>query len=280
MNEFELDSNLVGLFKSKKSLKILDFFMNNHDFFHFNEIANQLKIRPSTLEYHIKRLTDLGLLIHIKNQYRSNAYTKLIWIAFHNLSKLEPLIPFLKTHNLPINNARLINQLFSLELKVIPDMISLLTLMKDKLAKNILKIQLAGIFDLRLEEKMMRFSELDFKIEGIEIITNYENFIKFINYENFEYFLSFSKLENIKLFLIDECNFYIAIADNIGILFLPKVNNIIDFQQCLLFEGENNLQWLKETFEWLKNQSRNITLTEGFIEDKDLFIKYLHEIIN
>ncbi len=279
MNEFELNNKLFGLFKSKKRIKVLNFLMNNNGSFHFNEIAKQLKIMPSTFEYHIKQLADLGLISHINYQYKSNAYTKLIWSAFHNLSKLEPLIPFLKTHDLPINNAKLLNDFSFLELKVIPDMIALLSLMKNKFAKKFSKIQLAGVFNLDLEEKMMRFSESEFEIERIEIITNYENFIKFINYKNFEYFLSFSKLENIELFLIDECNFYIAIANDIGVLFLPEVNNIIDFQQCLVFEGYNNIQWLRKTFLWLKNKSRKISLTEGFIKDKSLFKTYLNEIV-
>ena len=280
MNAFELNNNLFGLFKSKKRVKVLNFLMNNSGSYHFNEIAKQLKIMPSTLEYHIKQLTDIGLITHIDNQYRGNAYTKLIWNAFHNLAKLEPLIPFLKTHNLPINNAKLLNDFSFLELKVVPDMITLLAFMKSKIKKNFSSIQFAGIFDLELEEKMMRFSELEFKIEKIEIITNYENFINFLDYKNFEYFLSFSKLENIKLFLISECNFYMAIIDDLGVLFLPEMNNVIDFQQCLVFEGNNNIRWLRQTYLWLKNQSKSITLTEGFIKDKDLFKNYLHEIIS
>ncbi len=280
MNTFEIDNNLLGLFKSKKRIRVLNFLMNNSGSFHFNEIAKQLKIIPSTLEYHIKQLADLGLITHINNQYRSNAYTKLIWSAFHNLSNLEPLIPFLKTHNLPINNAKLLNDFSLLELKVIPDMITILSLMKNKFTKKLSNLQLAGIFNLELEEKMMRFSELEFEIDKIEIITNYENFINFLDYKNFDYFLSFSKLDNIKLFLIDECNFYIAIVNDIGVVFLPEVNNVIDFQQCLIFEGHNNIQWLKKTYLWLKNQSKSVTLTEEFINDKDLFKNYLHEIMN
>ncbi|MFW9972169.1 MAG: ArsR family transcriptional regulator [Candidatus Odinarchaeota archaeon] len=278
MNELKIDSKLLGLFKSKKRIETLNFFMNNNGSFHFNEIAKQLKIMPSTLEYHIKQLADLGLITHIDNQYRSNAYTKLIWGAFQNLSNLEHLIPFLKTHDLPIDNPKLLNEFTFLELKVIPDMVSLLSLMKNKFIKNISKIQLAGVFNLELEEKMMRFSESEFKFEKIEIITNYETFIEFLNYKNFEYFLTFSNLEDIELFLIDECNFYLAISDNIGVLFLPEGTNIIDFQQCLVFEGFNNIQWLKKTFQWLKSKSKKIALTEGFIKDKELFKKYLHEI--
>ncbi|MFX0008562.1 MAG: ArsR family transcriptional regulator [Candidatus Hermodarchaeota archaeon] len=279
MNENKIDNNLLGLFKSKTRIEVLNFFMNNNGSFHFNEIAKQLKIMPSTLEYHIKQLTDLGVITHTDNKYCSNAYTKLIWNCFQNLSNLDSLIPFLKTHDLPINNTKLLNDFSSLELKVIPDMITLLSLMKNIFIKKLSKIQLAGIFNLEIEEKMMRFSEADFKIETIEIITDYENIIKFINYKNFEYFLSISKLENIELFLINECNFYLAISDNFGLLFLPEINNIIDFQQCLVFEGHNNIQWLKKTFSWLKNRSKKVVLTEGFIKDKELFKNYLQEII-
>lgn len=58
------------------------------------------------------------------------------------------------------------------------------------------------------------------------------------------------------------------------------MNNVIDFQQCLVFEGHNNIQWLRKTFLWLKNKSKKISLTEGFLQDKDLFKTYLNEIMN
>jgi predicted transcriptional regulator len=279
MNEFRIDNKFFGLFKSKKRLKILKFFMNNNGSFHFNEIAKELGILPSTLEYHIKQLTDLGLITHIDNQYRNNAYTKLIRGAFHGLSNLKPLINFLKTHDFPIINPILLNEFLLLKIQVIPDMVSLLSFMKDKVSKNLSKIQLAGIFNLELEEKMMRFSEWEFKIDEIEIITNYDNFIKFINYINFDYFLSFSNLDDIKLFLVKDCNFYMALLDEIGVLFLPEVNNRVDFQLCLVFEGERNIQWLRKVFKYLKNSSREIALTEDLIKDKSLFISYLNELV-
>ncbi|MEJ2296685.1 MAG: ArsR family transcriptional regulator [Candidatus Lokiarchaeota archaeon] len=262
MNEFRIDNKFFGLFKSKKRLKILKFFMNNNGSFHFNEIAKELGILPSTLEYHIKQLTDLGLITHIDNQYRNNAYTKLIRGAFHGLSNLKPLINFLKTHDFPIINPILLNEFLLLKIQVIPDMVSLLSFM-----------------NLELEEKMMRFSEWEFKIDEIEIITNYDNFIKFINYINFDYFLSFSNLDDIKLFLVKDCNFYMALLDEIGVLFLPEVNNRVDFQLCLVFEGERNIQWLRKVFKYLKNSSREIALTEDLIKDKSLFISYLNELV-
>ncbi|MFW9897394.1 MAG: ArsR family transcriptional regulator [Candidatus Thorarchaeota archaeon] len=279
MNAFEIDNNLLGLFNSKKRLKVLNFLMKNSRSYHFNEIAKQLKIIPSTLEYHVKQLTDLGLITHVNNQYRSNAYTKLIWETFNNLVRLDPLIPFLKTHNMPLNNSKLLNEFSSLELKIIPDMISLFSLMKNNFTKNLSNLQLAGNFNLELEEKMIRLSDWELKIEKIEIISDYENFLNFLDYKNFEYFLSFSKIDNIKLFLIHECNFYIAISGDLGVFFLPNINNVLDFQQCLVFEGYDNIQWLRKVFQWLKNGSKQITLTEGFIEDKDLFKTYLRELV-
>lgn len=278
MKEYEIDNKLLGLFKSEKRIKVINFFMNNNRPYHFNEIAKNLNIIPSTLEYHIKQLEDLGLITHIENKYRSNAYTKLIWSAFQNLSNLDHLIPFLKTHKFPLNNPQLLSEFSSIEVKVIPDIISLLSLMKSKFVKPLLKLHLAGLFNLALEEKMMRFSDLELKIQAIEIVTNYENIIDFLNYKNFKYFLSFSRLENIELFLVDECNFYIVILDDLGLLFLPELNNVIDYQQCLVFEGQNNINWLKKIFVWLKNRSKEITLTEEFIEDKELFKKYIQEL--
>ncbi len=271
-------NNMLGTLKSKKRLKILEILMENPRPMHFNEIFKQLSILPSTLEYHLKQLEGQNLLTHLENSYTTNAYSKLIWNALNTLSKLTPLLSYLKTHVFPMDDTELLFKFIISGVEVIPDMISMLTFMKEKMLTNISTIRLAGNFNLELEERMMQFSNVDFKIKEIEILTNYENFQKFLSYENFEYFLSFTPLENIKLFLIDECDYYAAIADNFGVLFLPDMDDTIDFQQCLGFNGATAIQWLNEIFDELKSRAKRVNLTEGFLKDVPLFLKYLREL--
>ena len=103
-----------------------------------------------------------------------------------------------------------------------------------------------------LEEKMMNLGDLHFQIDKFEIISNYENILKFVNYEDLKFFLSFGKLEDINLYLLDDCNFYLGISDDFESLFLPNVENIVDFQQCLLFDDPHSIDWLNEFFDLLK----------------------------
>lgn len=278
MKDSKLSNNIFAALKAEKRIQILQCLMETSNPMQFSEISKKLSIIPSTLEYHLKQLEEQNLLTHIENFYAKNAYSKIVWNALLSLSKLSYLIPYLKTHAFPIDDTELLFKFIISDVEVVPDMISLLSLMKDKAVKNISSLKLAGTFNLELEERMMQLGNFEFNINEIEIISNYENFRDFLFYENFEYFLSFTDFKNIHLFLIDKCDFYLAIADDFGGLFLPDVENKMDFQQCLAFKNSTAVQWLNDVFERLKKKTKKIHLTKDFLKDKGLFDKYLREL--
>ncbi|MHA1146548.1 MAG: ArsR family transcriptional regulator [Candidatus Helarchaeota archaeon] len=273
-----MNENVLGLFKSKVRMKIFNFLMNNRENAKFNEIASELDMVPSTLEYHLKQMVTNGLIYHVDNKYGVNAYSMIIWGALNKILEFNSQQPFLKNHLLPINDQSLIKDFSKLELKVVPDMISLFTIFQQKFQKKISNFRIAGTFNLELEERIMKISGIDFNFDKIELMTDHENFVKFISYENFDFFLNLTKLENLKLYLIDKCNFYLGISDELGMLFLPKIDGTIDFQACLIFDNPENLKWLEKFYDSLIKKSKQVFLSRSLIQDKDLFLKEIRKL--
>ncbi|MBD3196927.1 MAG: ArsR family transcriptional regulator [Candidatus Lokiarchaeota archaeon] len=280
-NSWDINEALACL-KSEKRVNILKLLLESETGLYFNEIAEKLTIIPSTLEYHLKHLVKVNLISHSDKVYLKNAYSQLIWNTYENLSNLNPVIPFLKTHKIPFNDTNLLLKFVASNPVLIPDLISMLKMMKNLIKIKISKFRIAGSFNLELEEKVMRFDSYDIRMDKLEIISSYKSYQKLLSYNNFEYFFSFTKLEDIKLFLVKECNFYMGIGENMedtfGILFLPDFSDEIDFQKALLFRSKNNTIWLHEKFESLKKKAKRINLTEALIENKALFSKYLDEL--
>ncbi|MBD3214048.1 MAG: ArsR family transcriptional regulator [Candidatus Lokiarchaeota archaeon] len=272
----------LACLKSEKRVSILKLLLESEKGLYFNEIAEKLSIIPSTLEYHLKNLVKHKLISHSDKVYLKNAYSQVIWNIYLNLLKLNPIIPYLNTHNIPFNDPALLLRFMVSNPILVPDLVSMLDAMKNIIKPKISKFRIAGSFNLELEEKLMRFNSFDTRMEELEIISTYENYQKLLSYNSFEYFFSFTKMENIKLFLVKECNFYIGIGEDLdeifGILFLPDISNEIDFHKALFFRGKKNTNWLSETFESLKKEAKRITLTEGLIKNKGLFSKYLDEL--
>lgn len=278
MNSPDALNKVFSSLKSKKRTDIIRLLIRSEQPLLFNEISKTLSIPPSTLEYHLKQLEQQDLISHVNNSYTRNAYTKLIWNEFNSLKELDPLIEFLKNHKLPDFDANLMSQFIYTKPALIPDIISLLSLIKEVPFSKLSLIRLAGTFNLEMEENVMRLGDLKMEIGRIEMISTYQDFIDFINYENFEYFLSFTPLENIQLYMIEQCDYYMGIGDDFGILFLLDLDNNLDFHQCLFFEGAEKASWLNSLFESIKKSAKQVNLTQGFLKDKLLFKKYLEQL--
>lgn len=282
MKDITITAKIFTCLKSTKRLKILEFLLESESGLKFTEIAENLSIIPSTLEYHLKTLEDFNLISHYKNVYIQNAYSKLVWNIYNSLSNLNPIIFYLKNHKIPINNSRLLLQFLNSEPLVLSDIISMLKLMKEWSGSTISKFRIAGSFNLELEEKIMRINDFATNILKLEIISTYQDFRKLIQYNHTDYFFSFADIKNTDLYLLDECNFYMGIGDSdkepFGILFLPNIENKIDYKKALLFNGKRNIIWLNELFEALKRNAKRIHLTKKVLKNKVLFEKYLRKL--
>ncbi|TXT65774.1 MAG: hypothetical protein BAJALOKI3v1_70077 [Promethearchaeota archaeon] len=284
MNYSKNINKVLGCLKSEKRVRILKCLLDSKTGLHFNEIAEALSLIPSTLEYHIKTLLKLNLISHIGAIYTTNALSQLFWNLYKSLSTLDPIIPYLNGHKLPIDDPNLFLNFLNSNPTILPDLISMLNLMKDLVKSKISKFRIAGSFNLTLEERIMQFSEYDIHLDQLEIISTYEEYQKLLDYENYDYFFSFTDISNIRLFLVNECNFYMGIGESsqdvFGMLFLPDITDEIDFQKALLFRGKYNVFWLDQIFERLKKDAKRINITEDLLNDKSLFEKYLKALKN
>ncbi|MFX1397539.1 MAG: hypothetical protein ACFFAS_10915 [Promethearchaeota archaeon] len=125
-------------------------------------------------------MVDQGLITHSTNQYGINAYSKIIWNGIKNLNITESISNFLKTHLLPFDNAKLLNDFIKLKVEVISDMLSLLSFVRTLDTKNINKLQVVGIFDLKFEELFLKLIGDVVEIEHFELFMSIENVIELV----------------------------------------------------------------------------------------------------
>ncbi|MBD3216162.1 MAG: ArsR family transcriptional regulator [Candidatus Lokiarchaeota archaeon] len=284
MNYSKNINELLGCLKSEKRLRILKLLLDSEAGLQFSEIAEALSLVPSTLEYHLKTLVKLNLISHFDAIYSTNALTQLFCNLYKALSTLNPLIPYLNSHKLSMDDPNLFLNFITSNPIFLSDLISMLEMMKELVKSKISKFRIAGSFNLTLEERVMQFSEYDIHLDQLEIISTYEEYQKLLDYENYDYFFSFIDISNIQLFLVNECNYYMGIGESsqdvFGILFLPDATDEIDFQKALLFRGKHNVSWLNEIFEMVKRDAKRINITEDLLRDRRLFERYLKTLNN
>ncbi len=275
-----INSEIFKILKSKIRINILELLINNSQPLKFNELVKKLKISSSTLEYHLKKMTESGLLCHTEDQYFTNAYSNVIWSRVIEIPISHDILIYLKSHLLPILNIDLIREFNRTTPTLIPDLISLFLSLQNSVPRQILNLKLAGKLNLELEEKMIQMTNKEYDIESIEIITDYQNFKNLICYKNIGELFTNKMLANLKVSLIENINLYIAIFDEQGILCLPKIDNVIDYQECLFFNNSKGIEWLNHIFNYFKKFSKPIHYNESIIKEKKLFLKYLKNLKN
>ncbi|MBY9005898.1 MAG: hypothetical protein KGD63_03985 [Candidatus Lokiarchaeota archaeon] len=140
-------------------------------------------------------------------------------------------------------------ELASIKIEYIPDSISLLSLLNSLNLENLSKLHMIGLYNLELEEKLIKlvnYKNREIEIDDTELIMNIDNFIALVSYENFEYFFKMISGENLGIFLIDNCNYFIGITEKFGMLCLPNLDNSMDYKQCLVFLEPEALKWLNK----------------------------------
>lgn len=277
----EINNSLFGLFRSETRIKILDLLIEEKLPLNFTEITKKTKTASSTLEYHLKQLKKEGLITHTNNQYSINAYSKIIWSNINSLNNLESKLLFLKTHKLPLENQKLLNDFIKIRVTHIPDMISLLTFMTSLNMENIEKMQMIGIFDLEMEEKMSNIifsGKTDKVINQIDLIMTLDNFEELVSYHNFEKYYNMVNLDKLNAYLVKECNFTLSISEKFGMVYLPNLDGTIDYQQGLLFTSPKALKWLQKWYNLVKNKAKRIPFSRAIFKDKDSILKYINSL--
>ena len=145
-----------SILNSELRIQIIKHVINHPNGCKFTEIANDLRIVPSTLEHHLKKLELVEFITHINSKYFSNLYTQQIWAIFNeltNIKRTENDTLYFKQHRLPDLPKKFIGEFGNLEFEVIPNFISILSKVLNSFS-NVERIEMAGGFNMQLDKNL------------------------------------------------------------------------------------------------------------------------------
>jgi predicted transcriptional regulator len=248
---------LLKTLASKTRLSIIDLLLSEPDGLRFSDIAEALKIYPSTLEDHLRLLVDKRMIVHFEDRYIANMSTEAAsWIV----RSLAPIRDeeFFATHQLTTGDAELKRKLGLLDYEILHDLISILTKAKDVLFQGVKTCFLGGALDMRLEEGFFGLWNPTFEGIDVEVVFTRGGLEALKGLDSPERFMQSMDLSRLQLSVVDECSFAIGGCEKGGLLFLPRHDSKVDFNSCLCFESPAGIDWLRAVFDSLQAQSVKI----------------------
>lgn len=255
---------LLKTLASETRLDIINLLISEPDGLRFIDIANALKIYPSTLEDHLKRLVERKMIVHWENRYLANINTeRASWIV----SALVPIRneAFFATHRLTIGDLELRNKIQSLNFEIYSDLLSIMSKASETLFQGIETCFLGGALDMNLEQGFFELLNPSLKSTHVEAVFTREGLEDLRRLDGLERIIDAMDLSQVQLYVIENCDFVIGGSERGGLLFLPQNNSKVDFNSCLYFEDSAGIEWLRAVFEFLRTRSDKIG-TEALIE--------------
>ena len=251
------DVELLRTLASETRLGIVNLLLSQPDGLRFIDIANALKIYPSTLEDHLRRLVDRKMIVHWENRYLANMNTEMAsWIV----SALGPIRDeaYFATHRLAIGDLELRTGIQSIDYKIYHDLLSILAKAKDVLFQGINTCFLGGAMDMQLEQGFFELLNPTLRSACIEAVFTQEGLEDLKRLAQLEWITDAMDLSQVRLYVVDKCDFVIGGSERGGILFLPQHDSKIDFNSCLYFESSAGIEWLRAVFESLRARAVEI----------------------
>jgi predicted transcriptional regulator len=246
---------IMRVLRSRKRRQVLELVLHNVQGLRFSEIARALEIYPSTLEKHLASLVKSGAIAHHNQLYLPTLNSGLIWQALDGFLSISPE-PYLMTHTLPLEDDMLRREFRSLTFEVILDLISIINKIRDDFEKPQTMIQAGGQLDYHIGRSVYGSGMLSHKKTKVEIILN-EQLINDIRCRGEEsLFLSQFDESMTQLYSIKECSLGLGVSDSSGFLFLPRLDHVVDFNQCMYTQSREGVSWLKKVFGCFKKQAQ------------------------
>ncbi|UYP44837.1 hypothetical protein NEF87_001122 [Candidatus Lokiarchaeum ossiferum] len=248
--------------------RIIEILLQEKGLVRFSELVKQTGMKSSSLEYHVKQMVENGIINHTVEGYSANGNSQIA----HGILSLTKLsqndLEYFKNHYFPFKDALMILRLMTTKPLVIPDLFSLLSSFQQYLTPHNLDICIGGSFDLDLEYRAMNFSDFKFQFANTEILSDRENFSQFLNHEHFSTFIKMVGSQKISIFILEKpLNFYFGVVNHLGIIFLPDLNDEIDYQKCLLFNTPEGIAILSSLIQTLKKKAKKISISRKMLED-------------
>ncbi|MHA1378292.1 MAG: ArsR/SmtB family transcription factor [Candidatus Helarchaeota archaeon] len=253
MNEEYLDE-LFGILHSSMRLNIIKLLLFEKSGFRFNQISKKLKIHPSTLENHLKKLSSFGLITHVNEKYRANLNSEILWFLINKFQQINN-IPYFTNHRIAELNSTLLNNLLGMQFEILAGGISIASRFIDDFKADNTILKLGGAIDFEFEKNFMKIINVDLKNTKIEIILYEKSVNNFLTLKNENLIFKNVPLSNFSVHIIDKTNISLMILAKSGFLFLPDLDFKVDFKNCIYLKTENGVKLLLKIFNTLKQNS-------------------------
>lgn len=259
--DFTALENQFKILGSETRLRVIDVLLQHSGGLRFSEIAKTLGIYPSTLEDHLKRLVDAGLISHTDSIYRCNINTERVYNLTKNLSDYcNPT--YFSTHTLLIDDEILKERFLTLKYDGVYDILSLMNKAKSVVDGGIAIAKAGGAMDMQLEISFFEFYPMDLKTTDIEVLFTKSILDAFLEIDKKELFFKGFDPKRTRLYVIDDCKIAMMTSDSFGALFLPTLDGNMDFSQGLFFSDSNSVSWLNDLFDYLKSKGEELSPKE------------------
>jgi len=253
--------SLFKTLSSETRLKIMDLLGKEERGLRFSKISQALDIHSSTLEDHLKRLVENGIISHTDNRYISTLNSLRFRHFIESISSDE-LNNYMSSHLMTIENRKLADELWKLDFTLMTDLLSIIRKAQTSFTTDSEWGFLGGSMNMRLEQSFFELWDPDLKGIALDAVFTPEGIEDIISMNLGNLFFDAVSPDKINIYTIPECNWAIAGNKKGGLLFLPDLQFKVDFTQCLCFESERGRKWLMKVFEHLKSRSSIINPKE------------------
>ncbi|MFW9998584.1 MAG: helix-turn-helix transcriptional regulator [Candidatus Hodarchaeota archaeon] len=228
---------------------------------HF-QLQQDLNIPGSEVSRHIKRLEEKNLILKdINNEYRITNIGKIFLRMMDIFEVSLNHRDFLNSHDITSIPVHLIFQLGKLKTVEFGNK----TMENMEIFENLVKDSEEFLFAItdQYQKSLLKEAENKMRKQSLNIraIVN-RNLLKSYNipdgwsklFEDPKIFFR-EMLENIRI--LDEIKISMIVSDKGAILFLSK-DGEIDYNQCLIDNHEDFINWIKELFEWYWIRGKNL----------------------
>ncbi|MBD3407539.1 MAG: ArsR family transcriptional regulator [Candidatus Lokiarchaeota archaeon] len=264
MCESESLDNTEGILKtlgSETRLRILVLLSKSESDMRFSDIARALDIHKSTLEDHLRKLVDYHFVSQHDGKYTANINTEYALSVLDICNNTTEA--YFSTHNLSIPDKLLRYEFTRLNPEVLGNMLTLVDRLQNELYEQPEYIRVGGALDMDLETALLEIWKPDFTQTDSEFVFS-RQIIESLKGISFDSVLMQSVSTNVtRLFCMEKiCNIGYGFTDQGGALFLPDLDNKLDFSQCLLLQGHFAVDWFNRLHRSLKEQAVEIDLSD------------------
>ena len=103
-----------------------------------------------------------------------------------------------------------------------------------------------------------------------------DNLIELVSYDNFEIYFNIIDLDNLKVYITENFNYFIGLTDQFGVLFLPDLTGKLDCQQGILFHDSKSIHWIEEWVNQIRKKAKLRKISKDIFKNKEKILEYLN----